>query len=33
MTVLEGLREYCFSGGMHSAEVETAEAKAREFFC
>ncbi len=33
MNVLEGLREYCLSGGKHRAEVEAAEAKAREFFC
>ena len=33
MNVLEGLREYCLSEGTLRAEVESAEARAREFFC
>lgn len=33
INVLEGLREYCIGGGIHSSKVEGAEAKAREFFC
>ncbi len=32
INVLEGLREYCLSGGRQSGEVETAEARARAFF-
>lgn len=33
INVLEGLREYCLSGGPGAADVESAEARAREFFC
>lgn len=33
INTLEGLREYCVSGGVQSVEVEAAEEKAREFFC
>jgi hypothetical protein len=33
MNVLEGLNEYRLSRGKHSAEVEAAEVRAREFFC
>ncbi|MDH5423018.1 MAG: hypothetical protein OEY55_14560 [Acidimicrobiia bacterium] len=33
INVLEGLREYCLSEGGQSGAVETAEARAREFFC
>jgi hypothetical protein len=33
MNVLEGLREYCLSGGEQAANVEAAEARGREFFC
>ena len=33
INVLEGLREYCLSGGTQRLAVETAEARAREFFC
>lgn len=31
--ILEGLREYSLSGGTQIADVEVAEARAREFFC
>lgn len=33
INVLEGLREYCLSGGDQRKEVEAGEASAREFFC
>jgi hypothetical protein len=33
MNVLEGLREYCLSGGEQASNVEAAEARGREFFC
>lgn len=33
INVLEGLREYCSSGGRQAPEVEKAESAAREFFC
>jgi hypothetical protein len=33
INVLEGLREYCISGGKQKPDVETAEARGREFFC
>lgn len=33
INVLEGLREYCLSEGRQSADVETSEARAREFLC
>ena len=33
INVLEGLREYCLSGGDQRSKVEVAEALAREFFC
>ncbi len=33
INVVEGLREYCLSGGQAASDVESAEARAREFFC
>jgi hypothetical protein len=33
INVLEGLREYCLSGGEQRPDVEAAEARGREFFC
>lgn len=33
INIVEGLREYCVSGGPRSGDVEAAEARAREFFC
>jgi hypothetical protein len=33
VNVLEGLREYCISGGNQRSDVEAAEGRAREFFC
>lgn len=33
INVLEGLREYCVSGGAATQEVESAERRAREFLC
>lgn len=33
INVLEGLREYCLSGGSLRSDVEEAEARARGFFC
>jgi hypothetical protein len=33
MNVLEGLREYCLSGGGRRSDVEAGEARGQEFFC
>lgn len=33
INVIEGLREYCLSGGKLRSDVESAESQAREFFC